>query len=97
MKRAKIAISALAVLAVAGGSLAFKAHEFNAKKLFIKSYAATTKTTVQCSLVSSVTTTVASAIGARKVYFTTVTTTALTTICPTVNTTYTITPSNDNL
>jgi hypothetical protein len=79
MKRAKIAISALAVLAVAGGSLAFRAHHFSNKYLYI---APTTTTTVSvtCTLVSTVTTT-RSGFGTLKITEAAVSTDPTTTLC----------------
>jgi hypothetical protein len=83
MKKAKIMLMALTVLAVVGGSLAFKANRFTRHTLY---YATTS--TAACNIVTNTFLTlspVSTAIGQQKTFYTT---TALIAPCPPI---YTIT------
>jgi fructose-1,6-bisphosphatase/sedoheptulose 1,7-bisphosphatase-like protein len=67
MKRAKIAVSALAVLAIAGTGFAFRAHQFINKKLYVGATAAGV-TQTKCTVISSVTITTAANPLAKKAF-----------------------------
>jgi hypothetical protein len=90
MKQAKFAISALAVLAVVGSTLAFKAHSFVSKRLYVGT------TSTFCTLISSVTITTTGT--GTKLFYTTAPSGSIPTTstdCP--SRAYTTKPASDNL